>query len=386
MLSRDSLHIGAISASLLLILFLCGCDDKQAEAVVAQPTAVTVSQPIQKQVADFVEFTGNTEAYKTLEMRARVKGFLKKIDFADGANVKEGDVLFEIEPDIYQAQVDSATAALDAAKAKLEKSDADLAIKKEMAAGNAASKLDVIQAQAAVDISKADVELCNAQLTQANTSLGYTKIKSELTGRIDKSSVDEGNLVGSDGNTLLATIVASDPIYVWFDVDEATVQSFQQRMLAKGVKLGTSAPDLPIMMALGDSDDFIFPGTIDYVDNKVDPSTGTIKVRAILKNEKHLISPGFFARVRVPNGDPYQAVLIPERAIGVDQGQKYVMVVNDKNVVEFRPIETGTQQGQMRVIKGLMRTRPGATVAPEKKEISLSGAAPATAPTTQPQS
>ena len=160
------------------------------------------------------------------------------------------------------------------------------------------------------------------------------------------------------------------PIYVYFDVDEATVQRLQTRMIAKGITPGARSPDLPLKLALGDTGDFAYDGVIDYVDNKVDATTGTIKVRGILKNENRAIAPGFFARVRVPDADPYQAVLVPERSIGVDQGQKYVFTVNDKGVVELRTIETGSQQGRMRVVKsglrpdewiiteGILRTRP----------------------------
>jgi multidrug efflux system membrane fusion protein len=288
---------------------------------------------------------------------------------------------------------------LDAAKATLEKSEADLSIKQEMAAGNAASKLDVIQAQAAVDISKASVALSIAKLKEAEINLGYTKILSPLNGRIDKSRVDAGNLVGSDGNTLLANIVQADPIFVYFDVDEATVQRIQQRAKQLGQDTSGASPKASIMVALGDSPEFKYKGTIDYIDNKVDASTGTIRVRGVLSNPDRTLVPGFFARVRIPDGEPYQAVLIPDRAIGVDQGQKFVLVVNDKNAVEARPIETGAQHGRLRVVKkgvapgewviteGLLRTRPGATVAPEKKPISAvdgSPAAPTTA-TSQPQ-
>ena len=276
---------------LLLIPCLAGCDTKEAQATVIPPTGVTVSQPLQQEVSDFVEFTGNTSPKETVDIRARVKGFLKKINFTDGSMVKEGDVLFEIEPDVFQAQVNSAQAAIDAAKAQLDKADADLKIKQEMAAGNAASKLDVIQAQANVYVAKADVELTTAQLAQANIDLGYTKVYAPISGRIDRSRVDAGNLVGADGNTLLATIVEITPIYVYFDVDEAEVQRFQARMLAKGIALGSKSPDLPIKLALGATGDFDYDGKIDYVDNKVDPTTGTIKVRAVLPNENRTIAP-----------------------------------------------------------------------------------------------
>jgi multidrug efflux system membrane fusion protein len=398
MISRRSVHIVTSVATALIVSCLAGCDTKEAQATVAQPTAVTVSQPLSQQISDFVEFTGNTSPKDTVDIRARVKGFLKKIDFTDGSMVKEGDVLFEIEPDIFKAQVDSAKASVDAAKAQLEKADADLKIKQEMAAGNAASKLDVIQAQANVYVATANVELTTAQLAQANIDLGYTKINAPLSGRINESILSAGNLVGSDGNTLLATIVQTTPIYVYFDVDEAEVQKFQARMLAKGIKPGSQSPDLPIKLALGATGEFNYDGKIDFVDNKVDQTTGTIKVRAILPNENRAIAPGFFARVRVPDAEPYNAVLVPERAIGVDQGQKYLLVVNDKNVVELRPIETGSQQGRMRVVKkgvsaddwiiteGVLRTRPGATVAPDKKQIALDEGTPSTAPSTQPQS
>jgi RND family efflux transporter MFP subunit len=389
--------IAALSGAVLI----GGCEEKKSQAVAPAPTAVTVSNPVEQQVSDFVEFTGNTEAFASVDVRARVKGFLKKVNFKDGATVKEGDVLFEIEPDLYQAAVDSANASLQAANARFARADADLKIKEEMARGNAASKLDVIQAQANVNTTTAEIAMATAQLKQANIDLGYTKIYSPLAGRIDKSRVDAGNLVGSDGNTLLTNIVQMTPIYVYFDVDEATVQRFQARLLKQGADLSSSEdrPKMPLSLALGANTDFPFTGIIDFADNKVDKSTGTVKLRGKLDNNEHRIAPGFFARVRVPDGQPYQAVLVPERAIGVDQGQKYVLVVNDKNVVESRPIETGTQQGRMRVVKkglaadewviteGILRTRPGATVSPQKKALATgeqNQTSPSTA-TTRPQ-
>lgn len=375
---------------------ICAGCEKKKEAAAPSPTDVTVSQPIEKQVTDFVDLTGNTEASASVDLRARVKGFLKKVNFVEGSMVKEGDVLFEIEPDVYQAELDSAAASLQAAKARLEKSSADLAIKKEMFAGNAASKLDVIQAQAGVDTSAADVALANAQIERAKINLSYTKIIAPMGGRIDRSRVDAGNLVGSDGNTLLANIVQASPMYVYCDVDEPTVQKFQARLREKGID--PMAPKgtykLPLTLALGTNTDFPYAGQIDYVDNKIDATTGTLRVRGVLENKDRAITSGFFSRIRIPDGDAYKAILVPERAIGVDQGQKYVLVVNDKNVVEARPIEAGTQQGRLRVVKkglgaeewviteGLLRTRPGATVAPQRKAMTADGVTtqPATAP------
>lgn len=393
-------RVGACVAIVLVLPYVSGCNTKEAQAVAAPPTEVSISQPLVQQVNDYVDFTGTIAALNSVDLRARVKGFLKKINYTEGSRVKEGDLLFEIDPDVFQAQVDSAKASVDAANAQLAKAKADLDIKKEMAAGNAASKLDVIQAQAAVDVSIANVELRSAELKQAEINLGYTKIYAPLTGRIDKSRVDVGNLVGSDGNTLLANIVQSDTVYVYFDVDEATVQRFQERLREQREDSSGTKPKASLTLALGDQSDFSYRGSIDYIDNKVDPSTGTVKVRGILGNADSALVPGFFTRVRVPDGQPYQAILVPDRAIGVDQGQKYVLVVNDSNVVEARPIEVGAQHGRMRVVKkgladdawviteGLLRTRPGATVKPQKKTIAAADAVqttPTTA-TTQPQS
>jgi multidrug efflux system membrane fusion protein len=398
MIPRLSLLIGTLVA-ILVVPLLVGCDAKEAQATVAAPTGVSVSQPGREQVADSVEFTGTIKALNTLDLRARVKGFLKKINYTQGATVKAGDLLFEIDPDVFQAELDSAKATLQAAKASQEKSDADYKIKQEMAAGNAASKLDVIQAKAALDVSSANVLLCEAKVKEAEIQLGYTKIYTNITGRIDKSRVDAGNLVGSDGNTLLATVVQADKVYVEFQVDEATAQRFHERMREQKDGDVINKPKATLTLALGDTDDFSHKGSVFYIDNKVDTATGTVKVQGILDNPDYALIPGYFARVRIPDGQPYQAVLVPDRAIGIDQGQKYVLTVNDKNVVEMKPIETGAQHGRMRVVKkglngdewviteGLLRTRPGATVAPEKKPLQAADtkAAPTTAPTTAPQ-
>jgi len=369
-------------AAVAFLIAFGGCAQKPPEAPPPPPAVVTVSQPIVEQVRDFSEFTGTVQPIESVDIRARVKGFLKKVDFTDGDNVKQGDLLYEIEPDVYRAAVDAAQAELDAAKAQLQKASADLSIKQEMAAGNAASKLDVIQSQAAVYVATASVEMSNAKLEEANINLSYTKVYAPISGRIDRTRVDAGNLVGADGDTLLANIVQISPIYVYFDVDEATVQRFQARMLAKGIIPGSHPPNLSLTLALGDTGDFAFAGKIDYVDNRIDPNTGTISVRGVLPNENRAILPGFFARVRIPDGEPYQAILVPERAIGTDQGQKYVLVVDDQNKVVMRPIDLGSQHGRMRVVakglnagewvitEGLLRTRPGATVAPDKQPVS----------------
>lgn len=370
-------------------LMLGGCDAKDKAAAPLAPSAVTVAKPTVGKVADFVEFTGTTEAFASVDIRARVKGFLKKIHFTDGAFVKEGDLLFEIEPDLFIAEVDRGKAALAAGQAHLEKAKADLAIKQEMAAGNAASKLDVIQAEADVATATAEVTAADALLQQANINLGYTKIYAPIAGKIDRSRVDVGNLVGSDGNTLLASIVQSNPIYVYFDIDEPTLQKFMDRLRKEsgGKPVNINKNELPMTMALGNSPDFEFKGFLDYVDNKVDTASGTIRIRGVIPNPDYTLVPGFFARVRVPDGNPYDATLVPERAIGVDQGRKYVLVVNDKNVVENRVVETGSAHGRMRVVtkgvspgewvitEGILRTRPGATVAPQ----------PESAPSTQPR-
>src|SRR4051812_38113864 len=220
-------HTGICWASVGLLAvagLLGGCDAKKASAVPVAPTDVTVSKPVQEKVSDFFQFTGRTDAVASVDLRARVKGFLQKVNFEDGAQVKEGDLLFEIEPDVFQAEVDKAKASLQAAQAGLEKSKADLAIKEEMARGNAASKLDVIQSKANVDTATAAVASATASLEQANIDLGFTKIAAPITGKIDRSRISVGNLVGADGNTLLATIVQTDPVYVYFNVDESTLQ------------------------------------------------------------------------------------------------------------------------------------------------------------------
>ena len=375
-------------------LGLTGCEKKDAQAgVVAPPATVTVAQPIRREIADFKEFSGNALAYNSVVIRARVKGFLRKICFTEGTVVKQGDLLYEIDPEQFQADVDRSKATLQGAQARLEKAKADLAIKQEMAAGNAASKLDVIQAQASVDTSSADVASARADLDLADLNLGYTKIRSPITGRIANTQVDVGNLVGADGNTELTTVVQWEPIYVEFNVDEASMQEYKDRLKEKGVAIPeVDKSNVPLLLALGDSDDFIYKGRIDFVDNTVDKSTGTLKVRGVLPNADRMIAPGYFCRVRIPNGEPYEALLVPERAIAVDQGQKYLLAVNDKNEVEYRPIVTGPQQGRLRVIKkgitaddwviveGLLRTRPGATVAPERKPLAALELTPTSGP------
>jgi len=356
--------------ALLLIVSVCGCD--KPEAAKPPPPEVTVARPVRKEVTTYYDFTGRTEAVETLEVRARVKGFLQKVVFTEGDDVKKGDLLFVIDPAEFEAARDREKAELEAAQAELKKREIDLERMKYSAQKGIGSKQDLTNATAERDKAKATVASSKAELTEAELQLSYTQIKSAIDGRVGRALVKPGNLVGAGENTLLTTVVKMDPMYAYFDVSESVLLEVAESR----PKEERRDPEQTVFLGLANHKDYPYKGKLDYVDNTLDPTTGTIRVRGVFPNDSNMLFPGLFARIRLPDNKPNDAVLVDERAIGSDLAGKYVLVVNDQDIVEQRPIEMGWLVDGMRVVKsglkgderyvvnGLQHARPGLPVKP----------------------
>ena len=370
---------------LVLLVWSGGCESKREPPLSAPPT-IEVTHPLQQEVTDYADYVGRTAAIDSVEVRAHVGGYLQKVNFKEGELVKKGQVLFEIEPDIFQAQVDRDQAALQAAQALLEKNKADLGIKQEMAAGNAASKLDVIVAEGNVNTAAAQVAFANAALKQANIDLGYTQVTSPIDGRVSRYFVTVGNLIARD-QTMLTTIVSTGPIYAYFDMDDTTVLRLR-RLIREGKAKPMRAGGAPaLQLGLVGEDGFPHAGCINFQDNQIAPKTGTLRVRGLFANDDDALQPGYFVRIRVPIGNAHPALLVPDRAVDNDQGRKVLRIVDAKNQVATLPVRFGALHEGLRVIeeglrhddrvivRGLLQVRPGMTVEPKLVEVPRATAA-----------
>lgn len=356
---------------------LAGCSQSNAEKPAEAPLPVKVSYPIEREVTDYSDATGRTAAVDSVQVRARVWGYIDKFNFKEGELVKKGQVLFEIDPRTYKAALTQAEGNLASAQAKATRLESDLKRADVLLAKRSISQQDYDKTVGDRGEAVAAVTALKGTLEQAKLDLGFTKVIAEVSGRIGRALVTEGNLVqsGQTGGTVLTTIVSVDPMYVYFDVDERTVLRVRQLIREGKAK---SARDItwPVFLGLANEEGYPHKGTINFVDNQVNPQTGTLRIRGVFPNPKEILSPGFFARVRVPIGFPHQALLISERAIDSDQGQKIVYVVNGNNKVDVRPIRLGDFHDGWRAVEdglnakdriivvGLQQVRPGQTVAP----------------------
>jgi RND family efflux transporter MFP subunit len=365
----------------MICLTLAGCEEATALAP-TEPPVVTVSQPLEKEITDFDQYTGRLEAAETVEVRARVRGELTKINFKDGSIVKEGDLLFAIDPRTYQAALDGATAKKANAEANLKLANAEFERTYGLYRDKAASSREVEVWIAKKGSAIAEVGLAEADIDRAELDVEFCKIKAPITGKISRALVTKGNLVNAGGgDMLLTTIVSVDPMYVYFDVDERSLQLYRER---RAKEVGASAEDkmpvIPVFLGLiADGDRFPREGVIDFAENKLNPATGTIKVRGVFPNKDGRLTPGQFARVRLPVGEKYTGLLVTDQAIGIDQGQKYLLTVNEEKKVEYRPVTPGRREGGLRIfppgagikagewviVNGVQRVRPGVTVNPE---------------------
>ncbi|WP_243358809.1 efflux RND transporter periplasmic adaptor subunit [Fundidesulfovibrio terrae] len=362
-------------AALALAAGLSACDKRNAY-VPPPPPSVTVAKPVRQPVVDYLEFTGNTQAVQTVNLTARVEGFLQEIKFKDGQDVKQGQPLFIIEPAPYLAKVNKAKADVDAQKARLTQAEVELTRSKKLFAERAGPDTEVVKWQRERDSAIADLEAAKASLQIADINYGYCRVAAPFDGRISRRQVDLGNLVGSGGQaTTLATIIKDDPIYAYFTLSERDLLRISKHHDADKNPQGRAKLD----MGFSNQQDFPVQGVLDYYDLGVDPQTGTMLLRGVFPNPKGTIVPGLFAKLRAPL-ETRDALTVPEGAVGVDQIGNYVLVVGDKNIVEQRPVTAGQAVNGLRVIdkglegnetvivNGLQLARPGTPVTPQESK------------------
>jgi RND family efflux transporter MFP subunit len=362
---------------LILPIFIVGCDRQSADDVPPPPPKVTVSLPIRRAIVDTAEATGRAEAPETYEVRVRVKGFLESIKFRDGARVKKGDLLYEIDPRTFKEDVESAKAEVARLQAQLKQARSEADRAQRMLQTAAISQDEFTQKMAARDIAFAAVRKAEAATRSVELELSFTRIVSPIDGVIGRTLVTKGNLVGYNEPTLLTTIVRSDPIYVYFDLPERLKLEYDLLVREKGARALDGG--VPAQVGLVTDKGYPHQGTIDFYDNIVDPGTGTIRLRAVVGNKNGILTPGLFCRVKIPLGVAADRLLVPENALGVDQRGRYVLVVGADDMVAARTVKIGmqTEDGlvvveeglngtEWVVVNGLQRARPGAKVTPVK--------------------
>ncbi|WP_280704621.1 efflux RND transporter periplasmic adaptor subunit [Bradyrhizobium sp. BR13661] len=371
--------IGRALAATAAVMALAGCEDKNT-FVAPPPPKVDVATPVQRPVTRYVEATGNTAPIKSVDLVARVQGFLQTIDYTDGTFVKQGTQLFTIEPETYKLKLDQAQAAETGAQASLKQAEADYKRQVDLVQRQAVSQATLDTSTSTRDNAQANLQQAQANTRLAEVNYGYTKVTAPFDGIVSAHMVSIGELVGVSSPTQLATIVAMDPIYVNFTVNEQDVL----RIRAEAQRRGLTTADLrqfPIEVGLQTETGYPHEGKLDYVAPTINTSTGTLAVRGLVPNDKRVLLPGYFVRVRVPFGDAKDALLVPDTALGSDQSGRYLLVVNKDNVVEQRKVQIGPVDGGLRVIEnglmpddrvitsGLLRVIPGQKIDPQQSKI-----------------
>jgi RND family efflux transporter MFP subunit len=361
---------------------LAGCT-REPPSAAPGPPVVTVAVPVEQDVTDHVDFSGKTAAVESVQLRARVGGYLQKVDYKEGNEVKKDQVLFGIDPRPYQAELDQAQARVKAAQANLTQAEAEYQrnLRLRQTTVGAISEEDLEKSLRTRDVAAASLDAARANVKIKQLNLDFTSVLAPIAGRADKADTTLGNLVSANLNaaTILTNVVRLDPMYAYFDVDERTMLRLV-KMVQEG-KLAAREDKTPeVRMGLGIGTDYPRRGTIDFVANQVDPSKGVVTVRGSFPNKDEFLRPGLFVRIRVPLGDPHKALLVSDRALGTNQGQKFLYVLDGKNRVEYRPVTVGDLHGGLRevvdglkpgervVVNGLLRVRPGVAVEPKPGE------------------
>lgn len=368
----------ALSALAVISATLSACARNEAaqNPATAAPPQVTVAQVLSKPVTEFDEFTGRFEAIDRVEVRPRVSGFISSVNFTEGSEVKKGDVLFVIDPRPYAAELKHAQAQLAQARSQLALAKSEKARATNLLAQHAISQEEFDTRSSGDEQAEANVQLAQAALDTAELNMTFTRVTAPISGRISRANVTLGNLVSND-QTLLTTLVSLDPIYVRFDGDEQAYLRYVKEARDRAAAGSKDTPS-PVLVGLADEAGFPHTGVMVFLDNEVDPQTGTIRTRARLDNHDRAFTPGLFARVRLMGDKKYDALLINDSAVGTDQTVKYVLVVGADNKVEYRPVKLGPVIDGLRVVReglkvndtivvnGLQRVRPGSPVTPQR--------------------
>jgi multidrug efflux system membrane fusion protein len=370
----------------LLALALSACGDKPPQQPAAAAPPVTVAQPVKRTVTDWDEFTGRFEAVQEVQVRARVGGFVTSVEFRDGSIVRAGDLLYVIDARPFEAVAEQADGQLSDARAKAELAKRELDRALTLNQTQAVSDSIVDQRRQTLQAARAAEMQAEGALKAAKLNIEFSHVMAPITGRVSRHLVTPGNLVqGSEGGaTLLTSIVSLDPIYIYFDVDEATYLR-NSRLWFEGKRPSSRDTPNPVEVTLTGETKPSHEGKMDFLDNRLDVSTGTLRSRAVIQNKDLSILPGQFGRVRIIGSAPYEALLLPDTAVATDQSRKIVFVVKDDNTVEAKPVTLGPLDEGLRVIReglkpedrvivdGLQRARVGAKVTPQTAEVKPAG-------------
>ncbi|HEY0748042.1 MAG TPA: efflux RND transporter periplasmic adaptor subunit [Steroidobacteraceae bacterium] len=346
-----------------------------------------MAQVLEKPVKDWDEFTGRLQAVETVEIRPRVSGYIDRVAFTEGSLVKRGTLLFVIDPRPYQAEYDRAAADLKRFKTALDLGRTELVRVQRLKESGAVSEEELDERKSTVAQAEANVSGSQAALEAAALNLNFTKVSSPIDGRVSRAEVTRGNLVtgGANGGTLLSSVVSMDPIYIYFDADEQSYLRYVQ--IARSGAPTSQDGGKPVQVGLANEEGFPHTGTVDFVDNQLNPQTGTIRARAVLQNKEGQFTPGLFARVQLLGSAEYSAILIDDRAVNTDQSQKYVLLLGANNQIEYRKVKLGRvidglrvvreglKAGDIIVVNGAQRVHPGVTVSPQK--VIMGASAPA---------
>ncbi|HXZ46867.1 MAG TPA: efflux RND transporter periplasmic adaptor subunit, partial [Pseudolabrys sp.] len=382
-----------LASALLLATLVASCGQGQKPAG-PPPPAVTVAKPIKRTVVDYDQYVGRFTAINSVEVRARVSGYLDKLDFKDGQLVKQGDLLFTIDKRPFRNTLDQARANLVQAQSNLAYTESDYTRGQQLVRDKTITDQTFEQRAQAFRNAKASVSNNEAAVRQAELDLEFTELRAPIDGRIGDRRVTPGNLVtgGTGGNTtLLATIVSTDPIYFEFTFDEASYLRYERLAKNGGQDVASRNAGVQVALKLIDENDFVHEGRMDFIDNVIERSTGTIRGRAVFSNPNGVFTPGMFARVRVPGSSPYDALLVPDAAIGTEQARRVVTVIDAQDIArpkyvtlgqltsdDLRVIKDGIGPDDRVVVSGLMQARPGQKVRPEEQGAKpvASGGAP----------
>jgi RND family efflux transporter MFP subunit len=372
-------RIGLLAGALGVVLSSAGCGGSGEAAKAPPPPEVSVAQVLEKRVKDWDEFTGRLQAVETVEIRPRVSGYIDKVAFVEGTQVRRGDLLFVIDPRPYQAEVDRLSADVKRYKTALELARIEVTRVQRLKDSGAVSEEELDERKSTLSQTEANVAGSLAALETANLNLNFTRVTSPIDGRVSRAEITRGNLVtgGTNGGTLLTSVVSMDPIYLYFDADEQSYLRYT-KMAQSGARPSSRDEKNPVQVGLANEEGFPHAGVMDFVDNQLNSQTGTIRARAVLQNKEGLFTPGLFARVQLLGSSEYDAILIDDRAVNTDQSQKYVFVLGAGNTVVYRRVtlgriidgmrivRDGLKAGEVIIVNGSQRVHPGVTVTPQK--------------------
>ena len=373
--SRLRTFLPPIGSLILIAALLTGCQPQAAPS--APAPQVNVAKVIERKVNDWDEFTGRIQAIDSVEIRPRVSGYIERIAFTEGGSVKKGDLLFVIDPRPYRAELQRAQADAAGAKTRAELARNEVARAERLLAARAISQEEYDERVNRAHETGSAVEAAAAAVEVARLNLEFTQVVSPIDGRVGKAEVTPGNLVGSgERATLLTTVVSIDPVYVEFTGDEQVYLKYNA-MSKSGERASSRDEPNPVWMGLANETGFPHPGHMTFVDNQLDPATGTIRGRAIFRNPDGLFTPGLFARIKLLGSGQYNAILINDRAVATDQNQKFVLVLGEDKTLSYRPVKIGRtvqglrvvldglKPGETIVVNGIQRVRPGMSVSPQ---------------------